>query len=273
MRSSRVQPKHPESDPVDDAVRAGDAPDAEVAPEAPEEPGDGVVDEQEVVTPEDGEADENDATPGDADDAIATDNPGAQDAEWVRQCLAGDADGFERLVEKYQRQAVVVSYRLLGNHDDARDITQDAFVKAYRSLDTLERPAAFGGWLMRIVTNLSLNYRRGRRLRIAQTLDGPVADTLGNAAGGERPMRGHGSDSLAQSGDPRHAAEGRELGEALQNALHQLPEKQRQALVLFTIQEMPQKDVADTLGCSVEAVKWHVFQGRKRLKELLKDAM
>lgn len=200
-------------------------------------------------------------------------NPGLEDAGWVRQVLNGDQAGFESLVRKYQRQALVVSYRLLGNYEDARDITQDAFVKAYRSLDTLERPAAFGGWLMRIVTNLSLNYRRGRRLRMAQPIEGAMADQLGSPGATDRPMRGHGSDSLAQSGSPARAVEGKELGEALQAALDQLPEKQRQALVLFTIQEMPQKEVAETLGCSVEAVKWHVFQGRKRLRELLKDTM
>ncbi len=200
-------------------------------------------------------------------------NPGLEDARWVAEVLEGRAEGFEQLVRKYQRQALVVSYRLLGNHEDARDVTQDAFVKAYRSLDTLERPAAFGGWLMRIVTNLSLNFRRGRRLRIAQSIEGTVAEQLGSPTASDKPMRGHGSDSLAQSGDPQRAVEGRELGDALQAALEQLPEKQRQALVLFTIQEMPQKEVAEALGCSVEAVKWHVFQGRKRLRELLKDTM
>ena len=221
------------------------------------------------------EDDAHDNAPEDATHVSepAEGNPGAEDAAWVAQSLAGDATAFERLVRKYQRQATVVSYRLLGNHDDARDVTQDALVKAFRSLDTLERPAAFGGWLMRIVSNLSLNYRRGRRLRLAQPLDGAVADGLGNPAAADRPMRGHGSDSLAQNGDPQHAAEGRELGDALRQALLQLPDKQREALVLFTIEELPQKEVAETLGCSVEAVKWHVFQGRKKLRELLKDTM
>ena len=209
----------------------------------------------------------------DITDANPADNPGAEDADCVARSLAGDAGGFEQLVRKYQRQAVVVSYRLLGNHDDARDVAQDAFVKAFRSLDTLERPAAFGGWLLRIVTNLSLNYRRGRKLRLSQSIDGPVGDQLGSPHAPDRPMRGHGSDSLAQNGDPRRAAEGRELGDALQAALMKLPDKQRQALVMFTVQEMPQKEVAEALGCSVEAVKWHVFQGRKRLRELLKSAM
>ena len=62
-----------------------------------------------------------------------------------------------------------------------------------------------------------------------------------------------------------------ELGKRLQQALLELPEKQRLAIVMFTVEQMPQKQVAETLGCSVEAVKWHVFQGRKKLRELLKD--
>ena len=201
------------------------------------------------------------------------DNPGAADAVCVARVLDGDNAAYGELVERYQRQAVVVSYRLLGNHDDARDVSQDAFVKAFRSLDTLERPAAFGGWLMRIVTNLSLNFRRGRRLRIAQQIDGPVGDRLGDPTASNRPMPGHGPDSLAQSGDPTRILEGRELGDALRQALLKLPEKQRNALVLFTIEELPQKEVAERLECSVEAVKWHVFQARKKLRDLLKDAM
>jgi RNA polymerase sigma-70 factor (ECF subfamily) len=221
-------------------------------------------------SPDGDEGLEPDIEPG---EGLSEENPGLEDAQWVAEVLQGRPAGFEKLVRKYQRQAMVVSYRLLGNHEDARDITQDAFLKAYRSLDTLERPAAFGGWLMRIVTNLSLNYRRGRRLRMAQPIEGAMADQLGSPQAVDRPMRGHGSDSLAQSGSPERAVEGKELGDALQAALNQLPEKQRQALVLFTMQEMPQKEVAEALGCSVEAVKWHVFQGRKKLRELLKDTM
>jgi RNA polymerase sigma factor (sigma-70 family) len=66
---------------------------------------------------------------------------------------------------------------------------------------------------------------------------------------------------------------GKQLGVRLETALAELPEKQRMAILLFTIEQMPQKQVAEALDCSVEAVKWHVFQGRKRLKELLKDVL
>ena len=67
--------------------------------------------------------------------------------------------------------------------------------------------------------------------------------------------------------------QGQELGEKLQEALRQLPEKQRLAILMFTVDEMPQKDVAEALNCSVEAIKWHVFQGRKKLRDLLKDQL
>ena len=76
---------------------------------------------------------------------------------------------------------------------------------------------------------------------------------------------------MAQSGDPVRRLESQEMGQKLQQALSELPEKQRLAIVMFTIEEMPQKQVAEALDCSVEAVKWHVFQGRKKLKEILKE--
>ena len=184
------------------------------------------------------------------------------DGQLVGRVISGQKQAFDTLIRKYQRQAVAVSYRLLGNSHDALEVTQDAFLKAFTSISTLQQPEAFGGWLMRIVSNLSLNYRRGRKSRSQL----PLADLLGPA-----DTRSTGSEWTARDGDPVHLLESQEMGVKLQAALNQLPDKQRQALVLFTIEEMPQKDVAEALKCSVEAVKWHVFQGRKKLKELLKD--
>jgi RNA polymerase sigma-70 factor (ECF subfamily) len=188
------------------------------------------------------------------------------DGALVLQALSGQKPAFDQLVRRYQRQAVAVSYRLLGNTHDALEVTQEAFIKAYGSLASLQKQDAFGGWLLRIVSNLSLNFRRGRKSR--QQL--PLDDLLGPS----EPTQAAGSSEwMARSGDPLHALESQELGVHLEEALQQLPPKQRQAIVLFTIHQMPQKDVAEQLGCSVEAVKWHVFQGRKKLKELLKDIL
>lgn len=189
------------------------------------------------------------------------------DGQLVADTLAGDRKAFDQLINRYQRQAVAVSYRLLGNSHDALEVTQDAFIKAFTSLSTLQKPEAFGGWLMRIVSNLSLNFRRSRKTRSQLPLD----DLLGPVDGGAQDAGG--SEWMARGGDPVRRLESEEMGRHLQAALKQLPEKQRLAIVMFTIEEMPQKQVAEALDCSVEAVKWHVFQGRKKLKELLKDVM
>ena len=191
------------------------------------------------------------------------------DGTLVEQVLGGRRQAFDDLVRRYQRQAVAVSYRLLGNSHDAMEVTQDAFVKAFSSLATLQKPEAFGGWLMRIVSNLSLNYRRSRKTRQQLPLDDLLGPT--DAAQQAAAATGGGSDWMTQSGDPVHLLESEEMGRKLKQALEQLPEKQRLAIIMFTIEEMPQKQVAESLNCSVEAVKWHVFQGRKKLKEILRD--
>jgi RNA polymerase sigma-70 factor (ECF subfamily) len=194
--------------------------------------------------------------------------PSPSDGELVARSLKADRSAFDELIRRYQRQAVAVSYRLLGNSHDALEVTQDAFLKAYGSLATLQKAEAFGGWLMRIVSNLSLNYRRSRRTRSQLPLDdllGPTDAQQTDAAGG--------SEWMARSGDPVRRLESEELGRHLQEALKQLPEKQRMAIIMFTVEQMPQKQVAEALQCSIEAVKWHVFQGRKKLKELLKEVI
>ena len=185
----------------------------------------------------------------------AAERPSPTDGELVRLAQQGNQRAFDDLIVRYQRQAVAVAYRLLGNVNDALEVTQNAFLKGFTSLRSLQNPDSFAGWLMRIVSNLSLNYRRGRSTRATMPLDELIDDTSG----------------IAGSSDPARDLESREMGERLKEALAQLPEKQRLALIMFTMEQMPQKQVADALDCSVEAVKWHVFQGRKKLRELMKD--
>src|SRR5581483_8795019 len=152
------------------------------------------------------------------------------DGQLVEQVITGKRSAFDELIRRYQRQAVAVSYRLLGSSHDALEVTQDAFLKAYASIKTLQKPEAFGGWLMRIVSNLSLNYRRSRKTRSQLPLD----DILGPSDSGQAESAG-GSEWMARSDDPVHQLESREMGRRLQEALKQLPEKQRLAIVMFTI--------------------------------------
>lgn len=187
---------------------------------------------------------------------------GPRDAAWVQAVIAGDTDAFGRLVEAYQRQAVGVGYRLLGNSHDATEVAQEAFLRAYRSLARLKEPSRFGPWLMRIVSNLSLNFRRSRRSSSTVTLD--------EQQGTDRAMTTDGRP-MTSSEEPDRRMAGRELQERIDAALAQLPEKQRLSLILFTIEGWAQKDIAEHLECSLENVKWNVFQARKKLKDLLGD--
>lgn len=193
-------------------------------------------------------------------------NSELDDLPLVRRAKRGDQEAFGRLVERYQRRATTTAWRLLGNLHDALEAVQEAFIRAYGNLATLEDEARFGSWFMRIVTNLSLNYRRGRavRQRTASLEDCILRD-------GEQSQ-----DEVAVApmyADDRPGAQlgAIELSEQVQRALDELPEQQRMALVLFSVEQMPQKDVAEMLDMSVEAVKWHVFQARKKLKERLAE--
>ena len=199
------------------------------------------------------------------DRPLFPEDTGKRDAAWVAGALAGNTEVFGSLVEAYQRRAVATAYRLLGNSEDAADVAQEAFLRAYRSLDRLKEPTRFGAWLMRIVSNLSLNARRSRRTGATLTLDEQRGTDEGTGGGGD-------AGGMTVFG-PDREAEGRELQVAMDAALDTLPEKQRLALVLFTIEGWAQKDIAELLECSLETVKWNVFQARKKLKGLLGDVI
>jgi len=195
-------------------------------------------------------------------DGMCEDLAGSQVAHLVRRARGGDLGAFDTLVGRFQRKAAAVAYRLLNNLDDAMEISQDAFLRAYEKLGTLSKPERFGPWLMRIVSNLALNRRRSRALRSTVSLDASGTRDEGRAEVNLPDARSHTPAEIASAG---------EMQERLARALEDLPQMQREALVLFSMGKMPQKQVAEMLGCSVEAVKWHVFTARKKLKEVLKE--
>jgi len=195
-------------------------------------------------------------------DGSGDERAGPDDGQLVRATRRGDLGAFEALVGRYQRQATAVAFRLLNSREDAMDVVQDAFLRAYERLDTLSKPRRFGPWLLRIVSNLSLNFRRARALRRAEPLQWT-----------DEPDGQHGRTARPDPSavQPAEEASAREMSTLLADAVARLPDRQRQALVLFALEQMPQKEIAEMLGCSVEAVKWHVFAARKKLKEQFAD--
>ena len=185
-----------------------------------------------------------------------------EDAKLVLAARGGQLAAFDALVTRYQRRATAVAYRLLSNMDDALEVTQDGFLRAYEKLASLSQPERFGPWLLRIISNLALNRRRYRSLRKAGSLDA-------SADGDEDSSPMALSDPKAVQ--PEQAASAGDVQRLLDAGMADLPEMQRKALLLFCVEQLPQKEIAEMLDCSVEAVKWHVFTARKKLKDKLKD--
>lgn len=184
---------------------------------------------------------------------------------WVLAAQKGDRQAFDRLIQMYQRQAVAVAMRLLSNADDALEAAQDGFVRAFQALDQLQEPARFKSWLLRIVTNQALNYRRSRGRRQVQSLDvetGEQAD--GGSLASQLPDNEPGVTERLSA---------RELQQQMQQAIDQLPENLRTALLLFCVEKLPQKEIAQMMNCSLQTVKWNVFEARRRLKRALKKTL
>ncbi len=184
-----------------------------------------------------------------------------EDALLVGLVIDGHTDAFDVLVRRHQRRVMAIAYRLLGHAEDASDVAQDAFIRAYRRLGQLSDARRFGPWLSRIVTNLALNYRRSRGASPTEAWD---EMTEAAASLDATPAGSAGSDF-----GPGGRAVAAELRQSARVAIEALPEKQRVALVLSSIEGVPQKEIAEILGCSVELVKWNVFQARKTLKNSL----
>jgi RNA polymerase sigma-70 factor (ECF subfamily) len=175
------------------------------------------------------------------------------DAELVQACLAGDRAAFDVIVERHQRHVYQLCYRFAGNHEDANDLAQDVFVRAYRGLKTFKGQASLGTWLYRIGVNVCLSKVSGK------TRHEPLDPLL--AASDER-IASHqesAADALLRG---ERAAE-------VRAAIAKLPRKQRATLVLRVYHDLPHDQIAGILGSSVGAVKANFFHALNNLKKLL----
>lgn len=199
------------------------------------------------------------------------------DGELVRLACATKGSkesrvAFSELVKRYQRWAMTEANRFLNNEDDAADAVQNAFVQVWEKLDTLNKPEAFGGFLTTTVRRRVLNYRRERKLRTNPGLsDGVLEGDINPRL--QETGRGVLSEDNIRSTRPSRSLEDQELGERVDAALDQLPEQQRMALQLFVFEKLPQKVVAQRLGCTEAMVKWYVYQARKNLRPKLGDLL
>jgi RNA polymerase sigma-70 factor (ECF subfamily) len=176
------------------------------------------------------------------------------DADLVESCLAGERDAFDVLVRRHQRHVYQLCYRFVGNHEDASDLAQDVFIRAYRGLKNFKGQASLGTWLYRIGVNVCLN-KVGAKTPKPEALDPLLLKNDERIA------------SLAES-----ATEAILRGERamqVRAAIARLPKKQRATLILRVYHELPHEEIAGILGSSVGAVKANFFHALNNLKKLL----
>ncbi len=181
-----------------------------------------------------------------------------QEAQIVRRVLQGDVNAFEKLVTEYEKAVYAIALRMTGNAEDAADMTQETFIKAYNSLQAFRGESKFSVWLYRIASNVCLDFLRSRSRKPTVSLS--VEDDEGE----ETEL-----DIADESQSPEQLLERGLTRDAVRRGLEALPPDYRQILLLREIQGLSYEEIADTLSIEVGTVKSRIFRARKRLCSFL----
>lgn len=183
-----------------------------------------------------------------------------QEAAIVRKVLGGDANAFETLVLEYEKNVYNIALRMTGNSEDAADMTQEAFIKAYNSLQSFRGDSKFSVWLYRIVSNVCLDFLRSKNRRPTVSLSGEDDD-------GEDAQL----DVADESQSPELLLDRKLTRDSVRRGLDSLPPDYRQILLLREIQGLSYDEIAQALSLEVGTVKSRIFRARKRLCTFLID--
>lgn len=179
------------------------------------------------------------------------------DEELVARSVAGDTDSFNQLILRWERPIYALAYRQIGREEDARDVVQDAFLRAFRALPGFKGQAKFSSWLYRITLNLCRDFmRRDRRAPFVQPPDGvDVAELVPAATGHVESIE----DVVARDDLSRHVAK----------AMLTLPDEQRSAILLKEYHGLTFQEIAELQGCPLSTVKTRLYQGLTVLRREL----
>src|SRR5213080_3704381 len=173
----------------------------------------------------------------------------------IQRCLSGDQSAWDTIVRQYWRKVFNVAYKFVGKHDEAEDLTQDIFLKIFRSLDTFDRRANFQTWLISISRNLCIDHYRSVR-KERETIDRDVdASELAPASRDPGPVQ---------------VLEQRDRVELLRQAMSALPDTLRTAVLMRDIQELSYQEIADKLRLPEGTVKSRINRGRTELARQIK---
>ena len=181
------------------------------------------------------------------------------DQQLVQRAQRGDLRAFDLLVLKYQGRIAALVSRYVSDAGEVEDVTQEAFIKAYRALGKFRGDSAFYTWLYRIAANAAKNHlvAKGRR----PGADATIEDAEGFDEGG----------LLLESASPEALAMGGELAEVVESALNALPDELKAALMLREFDGLSYDDIADVLGCPVGTVRSRIFRAREAIDQRVKE--
>ena len=181
------------------------------------------------------------------------------DQQLVQRAQRGDLRAFDLLVLKYQGRIAALVSRYVSDAGEVEDVTQEAFIKAYRALAKFRGDSAFYTWLYRIAANAAKNHlvAKGRR----PGADATIEDAEGFDEGG----------LLSESASPEALAMGGELADVVESALNALPDELKAALMLREFDGLSYDDIADVLGCPVGTVRSRIFRAREAIDQRVKE--
>lgn len=190
--------------------------------------------------------------------------PPVEDVDLVRKAQGGDPEAFDELVRRYQERVYATIYHMTSNHEDADDLTQESFIKAYRALKSFKGDSSFFTWLYRIAVNKTINFLKQRKSR----------NPAGHLSLNDLDFNvEHDPDlvSLISERTPRREVNLAELQEKLNAALQKLSEPHRLVVALHDIQGLPHEEIATIMGCNVGTVRSRLFYARQQLQAHLSD--
>jgi len=186
---------------------------------------------------------------------------GLADEVLVRRAQNGDMDAFDELVCRYQSRIYNTIYNMTANHEDANDLAQETFIKAYRALHSFKGDASFYTWIYRIAINKTINFLKLRKNRHQMSLN----DLDANAENDPELV------ALISEKTPHRDLNLAELQEKLNAAMLKLSEMHRLAVVLHDIQGLPHEEIAKIMDCNVGTVRSRLFYARQQLQAYLSD--
>jgi len=186
---------------------------------------------------------------------------GPQDAELVRKAQQGDVSAFEELVERYHGKIYGLTYNMTSNREDAEDLTQEVFVKAFEALPRFKGKSSFYTWVYRIAVNKTINYRKKRNRKRTLSLDQFDQEIKTDDV----------CHDLTAKGSPLRNISLSELQERLNEALQHLSEKHRTVVVMHDMQGIPHEEIAKVVGASVGTVRSRLFYARRQMQTELTE--